>query len=62
MDDNPPPEDPKLRERLVDYVDESNPEERIKDESDKYDNTEAALQVWTESFGQYAPEASECDV
>jgi len=43
MDDNPPPEDPKLRERLVDYVDESNPEERIKEESDKYDNTEAAL-------------------
>lgn len=34
----------------------------LKGESDKYDNTEAALQVWTESFGQYAPEASECDV
>jgi adenylate kinase len=26
MDDSPPPEDPKLREKLVDFVDESQPE------------------------------------
>jgi hypothetical protein len=37
MDDNPPAEDPKLREKLVDYVDESRPEERINEEKESFE-------------------------
>jgi len=62
MDDNPPPEDPKLREKLVDYVDESKPEERINEENESFETAFSALQTWSENFGQYAPEASECSV
>lgn len=43
MDDNPPPEDPKLREKLVDYVDETKPEERINEESEKFEASIQAL-------------------
>lgn len=56
------PEDPKVRERLQDYKEERADEGRIRDASERFEMTEAAIKMWCSQFGQYAPEAIECSI
>lgn len=53
MEDNPPPEDPKVRERLQDYQEPEGgtTELKIKESSDRYEHSEKELKKWTELFG-----------
>jgi len=64
MDDNPPPEDPKIRERLQDYKEGEGDvtESRIRESSSRYESSNRSLKIWTSNFGQYAPEGIECQV
>lgn len=64
MDDNPPPEDPKVRDRLQDVQEGEGDvtEQKIRESSGRYDTCSGALKTWCSNFGQYKPNESECAV
>jgi hypothetical protein len=53
MDDNPPPEDPKLRERLQEIKEGEGDvtEQKIRESSGRYDVCAGALKTWSSNFG-----------
>lgn len=64
MEDSPPPEDPKLRERLQDVKEGEGDvsEQKIRESSVRYDTCSEALKTWCSNFGQYTPNGTECAV
>jgi len=40
------PEDPKVRERLQEFKEEKGEESRIRESSERYEQTEAAIKMW----------------
>ena len=60
LEDNPPPDDNKIKERLQDYTDDAGDASRMEQTSQRFSNSIQAITEWTERFGHLDQKTGEC--